>query len=204
MGIAAAVSVYLFFSTEQTLWRLSIYIAMLCLFHFLEYWVTARYNTDVATTDAYLLTQNGWAYNIAHMIAISECLMTRLFCSEKYFARTALPFGGIYLQTILGFFLVILGQTIRTVAMAQAGPSFNHTVQARRKETHILVQHGVYSVLRHPSYFGFYWWALGTQMVLGNVVTFSFFALALWKFFASRIYRELSYQSKDGFGHMLI
>lgn len=74
--------------------------------------------------------------------------------------------------------------------MVQAGSNFNHTVQAERKEGHTLVQHGVYAVLRHPSYFGFFWWGLGTQLVLGNVVCFAGYALVLWRFFYKRIHSK--------------
>ncbi|KAF7164896.1 hypothetical protein CNMCM6106_001281 [Aspergillus hiratsukae] len=85
---------------------------------------------------------------------------------------------------------MVLGQTIRTLAMKQAGTNFNHTVQVERQEGHTLVRHGVYAVLRHPSYFGFFWWGMGTQLVLGNVVCFVGYAAVLWNFFYNRIKRE--------------
>ena len=44
-----------------------------------------------------------------------------------------------------------------------------------------------YSWFRHPSYTGFFYWALGTQLVLQNPVTFVFFAILLWRFFYYRI-----------------
>lgn len=43
------------------------------------------------------------------------------------------------------------------------------------------------SWLRHPSYFGFFYWGLGTQMVLQNPVSFVGYALVMWRFFNSRI-----------------
>lgn len=85
-----------------------------------------------------------------------------------------------------------LGQMTRSLAMSQAGSNFNHNVQVERKEGHVLVQHGVYAVLRHPSYFGFFWWGLGTQLVLQNVVCLVGYAVVLWRFFANRIRREFS------------
>lgn len=83
-----------------------------------------------------------------------------------------------------------VGQVVRSLAMAHAAGNFNHHVQSRRKDGHVLVTDGIYSVLRHPSYFGFFWWGLGTQMVLGNFVCFALYALVLWRFFAKRIERE--------------
>lgn len=83
-----------------------------------------------------------------------------------------------------------IGQFTRTTAMAHAGSNFNHTVQVKRKEGHELVTSGIFSWFRHPSYFGFFWWGLGTQVVLGNVVCFLGYAVVLWRFFASRIRSE--------------
>jgi protein-S-isoprenylcysteine O-methyltransferase len=45
----------------------------------------------------------------------------------------------------------------------------------------------VFSLFRHPSYAGFFYWALGTQMVLQNPLSFILFAFILWRFFNSRI-----------------
>jgi protein-S-isoprenylcysteine O-methyltransferase len=86
--------------------------------------------------------------------------------------------------------MVVGGQVVRSVAMVQAGKSFNHVVQRRRGREHVLVTNGVYAVLRHPSYFGFFWWALGTQVVMGNVVCFWAYAVVLWGFFSNRIRHE--------------
>jgi protein-S-isoprenylcysteine O-methyltransferase len=74
--------------------------------------------------------------------------------------------------------------------MAQAGPSFNHIVQNRKKEDHELVQTGLYSFLRHPAYFGFFYWGIGTQLVLGNPICFVAYLIILWKFFTIRIRYE--------------
>ena len=75
--------------------------------------------------------------------------------------------------------------------MAQAGTNFNHQVQSRRNEGHELVTTGLYAWLRHPSYFGFFWWGLGTQVVLGNIVSFLGYLGVLWYFFSTRIRRKL-------------
>ena len=91
---------------------------------------------------------------------------------------------------LLGFVLTAVGQVVRTLAMAQAASNFNHHVQVEHKAGHVLVTHGLYRFLRHPSYFGFFWWGLGTQLVLGNVVCLVGYAVVLWQFFSSRIQRE--------------
>jgi len=43
-----------------------------------------------------------------------------------------------------------------------------------------------YRWFRHPSYTGFFYWAVGTQMVLQNHLCFFAFALILWRFFYHR------------------
>lgn len=83
--------------------------------------------------------------------------------------------------------ILVMGQAVRTTAMAHAGKNFNHLVQSKRKAGHELVTDGIYSWLRHPSYFGFFWWGLGTQVVLGNGICLLGYALVLWRFFSRRI-----------------
>ncbi|KAL4778313.1 Isoprenylcysteine carboxyl methyltransferase family-domain-containing protein [Aspergillus varians] len=192
LGLSVSLTIVLLLRqpTPHYLWRLPFFISSLCLFHFLEYYITAAYNTRYADVSAFLLTSNGWAYNVAHISAALECLLTYVFYPhDSYFDFTA-PVHGVKLQVILGLLLMGLGQTVRSLAMAQAGSNFNHTVQVERKEGHSLVTRGVYAVLRHPSYFGFFWWGIGTQLVLGNVVCLVGYAVVLWKFFSHRIDRE--------------
>ena len=86
--------------------------------------------------------------------------------------------------------MLVVGQTSRTTAMAHAGSNFNHLVQSKKKEGHELVTDGIYAWLRHPSYFGFFWWGLGTQVVLGNGICLVAYAIALWRFFRHRIEKE--------------
>ncbi|KAL2127676.1 hypothetical protein VTI74DRAFT_10324 [Chaetomium olivicolor] len=172
--------------TASPLWRLPFFLAALSLFHFLEFWTTAAYNTPAAEVDSFLLTSNWPHYAIAHTFATLECLLTNLLWPDIRWV----PFGlGSYL-TLAGLVLVIVGQTVRSVAMIHAGRSFNHHVQYRRQSGHVLVTDGMYSMLRHPSYFGFFWWALGTQVVMGNVVSFVGYAVVLWRFFSARIKSE--------------
>jgi protein-S-isoprenylcysteine O-methyltransferase Ste14 len=49
-----------------------------------------------------------------------------------------------------------------------------------------------YSILRHPSYVGFFYWAIGTQLVLCNPLSTLLYGLAAWTFFSKRIVYEES------------
>jgi protein-S-isoprenylcysteine O-methyltransferase len=49
------------------------------------------------------------------------------------------------------------------------------------------VTSGIYAYSRHPSYFAFFWWAVGTQILVGNKICFVAFVVVLWMFFKNRI-----------------
>ncbi|KAK7717512.1 farnesyl cysteine-carboxyl methyltransferase [Diaporthe eres] len=190
LGAALAVGVIgtglVLATTSSPLWRLPFFLASLSAFHFLEFWTTAAYNTREAEVSSFLLTANWPAYAIAHSAASLECLVTSVF----FPARSWAPFGTGPLLMLLGISLVLVGQVVRSAAMVQAGPSFNHIVQQTQKREHILITTGIYGTLRHPSYFGFFWWGLGTQLAMGNVLCFFAYAAVLWRFFSSRIRHE--------------
>ncbi|PCG99438.1 Isoprenylcysteine carboxyl methyltransferase [Penicillium occitanis (nom. inval.)] len=187
LGLCCMTTIYCLTIHQTPLWRIPFFVSSLCLFHFLEFWVTAQYNTKYADVSSFLLTSNGAAYNIAHGSAVVECFVSHyLFgASSSTILRTV---SSILL--LFGILCMVIGQIVRTLAMATAGSNFNHIVQVRRREGHVLVTGGIYSLLRHPSYFGFFWWGLGSQLVLQNVICFVGYALVLWRFFSSRIYRE--------------
>jgi protein-S-isoprenylcysteine O-methyltransferase len=195
LGVSFALTSTLAFYLSMNgarLWRVPFFIASLSVFHFLEFYVTAKYNTRYATVSAFLLSSNGWAYNVAHGSAAFECFVWHyVYPDGTWLGPWSSMRDGISPFLYLGFGLLIMGQVVRTIAMATAASNFNHHVQSQHQEGHVLVKSGLYGYLRHPSYFGFFWWGLGTQLILGNVVCFFGYAFVLWRFFSSRIKREL-------------
>ena len=190
LGISLSATVLLLSPPYQSsLWRLPFFLSVLSLFHFLEFYTTSISNPSSATISAFLLSQNGSAYNIAHTLAFLECLLGHTLLAPYIPQFSTIHVAFLY----AGLGLIMLGQIVRTLAMAQAGPNFNHIVQSNRKVGHELVKTGVYRWLRHPSYCGFFWWGLGTQIVLGNGVCFVGYGIVLWKFFDSRIESEFCY-----------
>lgn len=186
LGLTGTLILLLF--TASPLWRLPFFLAALSLFHFLEFWTTAAYNTRAADVSSFILTSNWPGYAVAHTVATLECLLTHTLLPLPL--PLPLPRLPVVVAVAVGLALVVLGQAVRSAAMVQAGPSFNHTVQRRRGAGHVLVTAGVYARLRHPSYFGFFWWALGTQLVMGNVLCLAGYAAVLWRFFSGRIRHE--------------
>lgn len=183
---------------QHYLWRIPFFVSILSIFHYLEFDMTARYNPPDAKVSSFLLFTNGRAYNIAHTTAILETL-TRFWIATKLGVDwSPIPIAmhvvdqdsSWRLSVVVGICLVFVGQAMRSMAMKQAGTSFNHVVQSTKKEDHVLITSGVYAISRHPAYCGFFWWGLGTQFVLGNYICFVAYATILWRFFAHRIKNE--------------
>ncbi|KAI1628533.1 protein-S-isoprenylcysteine O-methyltransferase [Exophiala viscosa] len=180
------------------LWRAPCFVAILALFHYLEFDMTARYNPPDASISSYLLLSNGMAYAAAHTAAMLE-LLTRHWLQSDYkpqwltlpfHAPSVFPTIPATLTVGIGLASVVVGQLVRSAAMREAKTSFNHIVQWTKRADHVLVTDGVYSFSRHPAYFGFFWWGLGTQVLLGNCTCFVAYAVVLWKFFSTRIRHE--------------
>ena len=89
--------------------------------------------------------------------------------------------------SIPGLVFVFVGQISRSLAMITCGESFNHIIQKSKKDNHALVTFGIYKYLRHPSYFGFFYWSIGTQLMLGNCISSILFSGASYMFFNTRI-----------------
>ena len=92
--------------------------------------------------------------------------------------------------TIIAIMIAVAGQVLRTTAMITAGSNFTHLVAETKEDHHVLVKTGIYSVLRHPSYTGFFYWALALQVILFNPICFVLYVVALKQFFADRIVNE--------------
>ncbi|KAI6134950.1 Isoprenylcysteine carboxyl methyltransferase family-domain-containing protein [Pisolithus croceorrhizus] len=162
-------------------YQLGFFLAAWSAFHWGEFAVTAGWNRDKCSVDSFLL-DNGATYHIANGSALVEYLIT------LYFKPSLKTFP--YISQLEGIALALSGQILRTAAMIHASTNFSHSVAFRKRESHELVTNGVYSWSRHPSYAGFFYWALGTQLVLQNAVCFIGFAITLWRFFSGRIRAE--------------
>lgn len=96
--------------------------------------------------------------------------------------------GTLFLY--LGIVITGSGQLLRTISQFHAGASFTHQVQETKRDEHVLVQSGPYRYIRHPGYLGWYWWAVGTQILLFNPICILGYAFYAWKFFKERIEYE--------------
>ncbi len=176
----AAYGVCIASTVSPLLLRWSYYGISMVTFHTLEFVLTAAYNPRTATAESFLLNHSS-AYKIAAMAAWVE------------FAVEAWAFPSLkssWVTLVVGALMVTAGQIIRTTAMATAKSNFTHQVSNQKQREHRLVTNGLYTYLRHPSYFGWFWWSVGTQVLLANPVCLVAYFAASWKFFADRIPHE--------------
>mmetsp|Transcript_16245 Transcript_16245/g.19837 ORF Transcript_16245/g.19837 Transcript_16245/m.19837 type:complete len:275 (+) Transcript_16245:96-920(+) len=153
-----------------------LFVISVCFFHVSEFFVTALYNPSVVDSSSFVVNQSK-AYTSAMMVS-----------SIEFWIRYLLfPSINSTFIAIVGIVFVSAGQFIRTMAMVTCGESFNHIIQHSKKETHKLVTNGIYAYLRHPSYTGFFYWSVGSQLMLGNFLSSLLFAAASWVFFHRRI-----------------
>ena len=165
----------------------SLYLLTLSAFHGLEFLSTALYNQKVATASSFVVDHSEH-YTMAFLGASLEYWLTSIF-------RLLSGVGGAFWGPlrILGLAGVAGGQWLRFTAMMQCGDNFNHIIQTGDSASnHALVTSGVYGVFRHPSYVGWFYWSISTQLLLGNRLCVVGYAWAGWRFFKARIPYEES------------
>ncbi|KAG9103134.1 hypothetical protein FRC06_000129 [Ceratobasidium sp. 370] len=164
-------------------YQIGFFVAAWAAFHWGEFAVTAGWNREKLSVDSFLL-DNGKEYHIAHAVALIEFLLTRFFWPQS---------KSYTIISIIGIVITALGQACRSLAMIHAATNFSHSVATYKVTAHRLVTDGIYSISRHPSYTGFFYWSLGTQLVLQNPISFILYLVLLRRFFTARIRFEEHY-----------
>lgn len=166
--------------TAEAYCYFGVYATALSFFHFSEYIVTSIFNSHTLSIDSFLLNHSR-EYAMAAVASWLE------YWIEFYFFPGLKSFHYV---SILGALMVLFGESLRKVAMITAGSNFSHIIQYRKKDDHKLVTTGVYSLFRHPSYVGWFYWSIGTQILLCNPVCLLGYTVASWFFFKERIEDE--------------
>ncbi|ETN01328.1 hypothetical protein PPTG_17442 [Phytophthora nicotianae INRA-310] len=168
-------------ATSTLRWRCleqwSLYALALGFFHLMEFMLTAAYRPANVSYESFLLNHS----REYHLAVLLSCLE---FFLELYFVP------GWKLHAFVrpvGIALVIMGQFFRVSAMSTAASNFSHRIEYFKREEHELVTHGVYRFIRHPSYLGWFWWIVGSQILLANPVCAVGYSLVAWSFFHDRI-----------------
>ncbi|XP_034975671.1 protein-S-isoprenylcysteine O-methyltransferase [Zootoca vivipara] len=171
----------LLLSFGQSTWKhFGWYMCSLSFFHYSEYLVTAVNNPRSLSLDSFLINHS-FEYNLAAISSWVEFTVEKFICPEM---------KQITWLSSAGLLMVVFGDCLRKAAMLTAGSNFNHIVQNEKSETHTLVTRGVYGWFRHPSYVGWFYWSIGTQVLLCNPVCMVGYTLASWRFFRERIEEE--------------
>lgn len=179
LGVVFLVSsVALFFETSwhtSTL-RVALYTMTQCVFHLFEFLSTSLFNNSETEDDSFIL--NDTDLHVAYICSLAESVAVR------YFLPRHSP--SLY----VGLAVLLVGQICRTWSMYTAGASFNHYIQRDKADTHQLITGGIYRYLRHPSYFGYFWWYVGSQILLENWILTVVGVYRLQRFFSARIEYE--------------
>ncbi|KAJ6635260.1 Protein-S-isoprenylcysteine O-methyltransferase [Pseudolycoriella hygida] len=181
-----------------------VYGTMMSIFHYSEFLAIAWSNPSSLSTSSFILNHS-LHYALAAISSWIEFLVEVNFWPEM---------KEYTIITVFGLLICLGGELLRKLAIITAHTNFNHIVsnfstespppaevcpfqfcetfqvQYKKSKDHVLVKHGVYSIARHPSYVGWFWWSIGTQIILANPVCVVIYAIASWKFFNNRVYLE--------------
>lgn len=154
LGYAFGIGILVSFIAPPSWQIFGIYAAILAFFHYSEFLAIAWTNPAALTINSFILNHSV-AYGIAAGLSWIE-----FFVERYYFQQIKLPSTVSY----SGLALCISGEILRKLAMCTAKHNFNHIVQSEKSDDHQLITYGVYNLCRHPSYVGWFYWSIGTQV----------------------------------------
>lgn len=156
--------------------QLSLLFASIIFFHVSEYILAIFFHGRSNVTLSSLLLSKNY-------------LLAMVFSMLEYFVEITF-FPGLkelWWVSSFGLLLIIVGEIIRKMAIITAGRAFTHLIRIYHVNDHRLITHGIYAVVRHPGYCGFFIWSVGTQVMLCNPISTLGFTVVVWNFFARRI-----------------
>ena len=130
------------------------YMVILAFFHLSEYILTALYNYEHLSVDSFIINHS-LEYHIAIIASVLEFGIETWMCPILKTSKVS------RCVSVIGLSMVIFGESCRKLAMITAKSNFTHIVQYQKVKDHQLVKHGIYSISRHPSYFGWFYWSVG-------------------------------------------
>lgn len=155
----------------------SVYSVLLSFFHLGEF-VIPVWSGKRASFDLFLLN-HGKEYAFAYSISALEYFVSPVRLPSFLIAA--------------GLFISVIGLVFRAWALSSAGLNFTHAVATKKTVHHTLVKNGPYKFMRHPGYCGWFVWVVGSQLLLGNLVSLVGFSIVTYIFFKSRIEFEEEY-----------
>lgn len=177
LGFLFAVGIFINIYSNASLQIFGVYMCIMTLFHYSEFLAIAIIQPKLVSTDSFVINHSK-EYTVAAITSWLEYFL------EYYFFPEMKTFHWL---SNIGLLICIGGEMLRKIAMFTAKSNFNHIVQCEKSDDHVLVTHGVYSFCRHPSYVGWFYWSIGTQITLLNPICTIAYAYVSWYFFRERI-----------------
>ncbi|XP_060803421.1 protein-S-isoprenylcysteine O-methyltransferase [Amyelois transitella] len=179
LGTIFATGIHL--ATFEDGWRIfGRYLMVFSGFHFSEFMTVALTNPRTLSVDSFILN-----HSVQYWIA---AVASWIEFGVEYYLCPGIK--TLFWLSNIGVCVCVCGEFLRKLAMFTASTNFNHTVQFKKSPDHVLVTRGIYSFFRHPSYVGWFYWSVGTQVVMLNPVCVVFYALVSWVFFRERVFAE--------------
>ena len=168
------------FFTNSIYYPLFIYFITLCIYHYSEYLSVLVYHFEMISCEYYLIDQSkNWV--ISTLASFSETIIGTYFF-DKY--------KKIKFFFVIGLLMTIIGQYFRIAALYTGKKNFTHRIKFNKEPEHELITYGIYSLSRHPSYFGFFTWSVGIEIMCCNPICTVAFTIILFMFFKKRILLE--------------
>ncbi|GJQ84141.1 hypothetical protein Trydic_g12113 [Trypoxylus dichotomus] len=177
LGLMFSLGIFIKVYGEPSLQIFGVYMCIMAAFHYTEFLSIAIIQPSQVTTDSFVINHSR-EYAVAAITSWVEYFI------EYYFFPSMKNFCWI---SNFGLVTCIIGEVLRKSAMFTAKSNFNHIVQCEKDPDHVLITHGIYGLCRHPSYVGWFYWSIGTQITLLNPVCTLAYAYVSWAFFRDRI-----------------
>ena len=174
------ISLAMLLFTKTNFYQLYLYLLTEIIYHYSEYISVIIYHIYNLDYKSFLLDHsNEWIF--ALIFSYLETIIGTIF-----FKKIKQNIYTFY----IGIIITIIGQTFRIGALYTGKKNFTHLLSYEKKKDHFLMTTGFYGITRHPSYFGFLVWTIGTQLMCLNIICLIGFPIGLYLFFEDRIIEE--------------
>ena len=178
--MAFSLSICMLLFTKTYFYQLYLFLITQAIFHYSEYISVITYHFDTIEFKSYLINHST-EWIICLITCYCETILGNIFFYD-YKHNTYIFWTGII--------ITLIGQIFRIGALFTGKKNFTHLLSYKKKPEQFLMTTGFYGISRHPSYFGFWIWGLGTQLMCGNLICSIGFPIGLWIFFQDRIIEE--------------
>ena len=180
LSMVFSLSICMLLFTKTYFYQLYLFLITQAIFHYSEYISVITYHFDTIEFKSYLINHST-EWIICLITCYCETVLGNIFFYDYK--------HNIFIFTT-GIIITIIGQIFRIGALFTGKKNFTHLLSYKKKPEQFLMTTGFYGISRHPSYFGFWIWGLGTQLMCGNLICSIGFPIGLWIFFQDRIIEE--------------